>query len=459
MRDLVVALFILGSMPFSFRKPFLGILMFSLLAYMRLQDLAWGFAQGQRWSMYLAVISVAGYMADPNRKLPVLNVRTALLGLMVLHVGVGLFFAQGPAKVDLAAYQEYVKIVGIAVFTTAVVRTKSHLRILIWVIAMGLGFHGAKNGLMAAVKMGNLYISHGPGGMIKDNNDFALAVAMIIPWIYYLAQSETNPVLVRILKIMVPLCALTVISTRSRGGTLSLAFMGALMVWRSRNRLIGIILGLFAVVVVVAMAPEEYKERLGTIQTYEEDGSAMGRIRAWKVAFRMIDAHPMFGVGFNRFAMNHLEFEPNPTLGQQSGHSALVAHNSYLQIWAESGTPAFLIYLALMAATFWDVWRVRWRAKKLYVDSWILSYCSMFEVSLATFMLGSIFLNRAAFDLVYHLFAVVVVFGIVARRQMDEDQASSKLPGGGGDGSDDWLESPVAAQQAPRFRRVALESR
>ncbi len=464
MRDIVVALFILGSMPFCFRKPFLGILMFSLLAYMRLQDLAWDFAKSMRWSMYLVVITAAGYLADGNRKLPVLNGRVVLLGLMALHVGIGLFFAAGPGKVDIVGYQEFVKILVITTFTTAVVRTRSHLRIMVWVVALSLGFHGTKTGIMAVVKGGNLFVSHGPGGLIEDNNDFALAVTMIIPWIYYLAQSETNPTLTRILKLIVPLCAATVISTRSRGGTLALAFMGALIIWRSRNRLIGVILGLIAVAIVVAAAPEEYKNRLSTIQTYQEDGSAMGRIRAWKVALRMIDDRPIFGVGFRRFAQNHLDYEPNPTLGEQSGETALVAHNSYLQIWAEGGTPAFLIYLALMAATMWDVWRVRWRAKKLYVDSWILSYCSMFENSLATFMLGSIFLNRAAFDLVYTLFAVVIVFGVVARRQMDEDEASAKHPSGGGsgtgpDGSDDWLAPPTPAVARPSFRRVSLEGR
>lgn len=464
MRDLVVALFILGSMPFCFRKPFLGILMFSLLAYMRLQDLAWGFAKEMRWSYYIVLVTAAGYMANANRKLPVMNARVVLLVLMALHVGVGLFFAAGPGDVDLAGYQEFVKILVIAIFTTAVVRTKNHLRILVWVIALSLGFHGTKIGIMAVVKGGNLFVSHGPGGLIEDNNDFALAVAMIIPWIYYLAQSETNPTLIRILKVIVPLCAATVISTRSRGGTLSLAFMGAFIIWRSRNRLIGVILGIFAVVIVVAAAPDEYKERLGTIQTYEEDGSAMGRIRAWKVALRMIDDRPVFGVGFRRFARNHLDYEPNPTIGEQNGDTALVAHNSYLQIWAESGTPAFLIYLSLMIATLWDIWRVRWRAKKLYVDSWILSYCSMFEVSLATFMLGSIFLNRAAFDLVYTLFAVVIVFGVVARRQMDEDEGRAKsLPAGGAgndpDGPADWLADPVAVKPRPSFRRVSLQGR
>ncbi len=464
MRDLVVALFILGSMPFCFRKPFLGLLMFSLLAYMRLQDLAWGFAKGIRWSYYIVLVTAVGYMANANRKPPRMNARVVLLILMALHVGVGLFFAAGPGRVDLVGYREFVKIIGVTIFTTAVVRTQSHLRIMVWVIALSLGFHGTKVGIMAVVKGGNLFVSQGPGGMMEDNNDFALALAMIIPWIYYLAQSETNPTLVRILKVIVPLCAATVISTRSRGGTLSLAFMGAFIIWRSRNRLIGVILGVFAVVIVVVATPDEYKARLGTIQTYQEDGSAMGRIRAWKVALRMIDDRPVFGVGFRRFAQNHLEYEPNPTIGEQNGTTALVAHNSYLQIWAEGGTPAFLIYLALIAATLWDIWRIRWRAKKLYLDSWVLSYCSMFEVSLATFMLGSIFLNRAAFDLVYTLFAVVIVFGVVARRQMDEDEASAKTlpPGGAGhdpEGPADWLADPIAVKPRPSFRRVSLQGR
>ncbi|HPF15436.1 MAG TPA: putative O-glycosylation ligase, exosortase A system-associated, partial [Planctomycetota bacterium] len=374
MRDLIITIFILGAVPFSFRRPFLGLLVFSLLAYMRLQDLAWGFAAVQRWSLLITVVSLLGYVADRYRAYPVLNMRTLLLIGMVLQVGVGLFFAVGDAPVDYDGYVEYVKIIFIALFTTAVVRTQSQLRILVWVIALSMGFHGAKNGVAAVIKMGNLFIDHGPGGLIRDNNDFALAIAMTVPWIYYLAKSEKNPVLTKVMYAIVPLCGLTVISTRSRGGTLSLALAALIIIWRSRNRVMGLIVGISAVALVTVIAPSEYKERLSTIQSYDKDGSAMGRLRAWGVAMRMIDAHPVFGVGFNRFALNHLDFQPNPTEGERAGGKALVAHNSYFQIWAESGTPAFAMYMALIFATFWDIWRVRWRAKRLYVDSWILSY-------------------------------------------------------------------------------------
>lgn len=463
MRDLVITLFIVGAMPFCFRRPFVGMVMFALLAYMRLQDLAWGFARFQRWSMFVAVLSLAGYIASRYRSYPPRDLRVFLLYGLIIHVGVGQFFIVGDAPLDLKQYIEYVKIVFIAIFTTAVIRTQSHLRIMVWAIAIALGFHGTKNGIAALIKMGNLYIDHGPGGLIKDNNDFALAVAMTIPFIFYLSKSETNPILVRILKIMVPLCALTVISTRSRGGTLSLALMAAILIWRSRNRFMGFAVGIISVVAVVALAPQEYKDRISSIKSYEEDGSAMGRLRAWAVALRMIDAHPITGVGFNRFAINHVAFQPNPTEAERSGEKkALVAHNSYFQIWAEAGTPAFAMYMLLIWLTFWDVWKVRKRAKRLYHDSWILSYCSMFEASLATFVLGSVFLNRAAFDLVYHLFALVICFGIIARRRMDLDEKEShSIKAGKGPIDGFRAGDPTVAASGPvrpRFRRVVLES-
>ncbi|MEZ6021123.1 MAG: putative O-glycosylation ligase, exosortase A system-associated [Planctomycetota bacterium] len=458
MRDLIITLFMLGMMPFCFRRPFVGLLLFTLLAYMRLQDLAWGFAKVQRWSMYVAVLSFAGYFADSQRKYPIMDLRTWLLLGMMLQVGVGLFFAVGDAPVDLRGYTEYVKIIAIAIFTTAVVRTREHVRILVWVTAMGLAFHGVKNGLHAVLKGGNLYIHHGPGGLMEDNNDFALAIAMALPWVYYLSVSEVNPTLRKVLRWMVPLCALTVISTRSRGGTLSLGLCTAIMIWHSRNRLMGMVVGVAAVAAVIVLSPSEYKERLSTISSYEEDGSAMGRLRAWKVALRMIDAHPIFGVGFNRFALNHIAFEPNPTPAQREGGKALVAHNSYFQIWAESGTPALIMYLSLIGLTFLDIWRIRRRGKRLYHDSWILSYCTMFEASLATFVLGSAFLNRAAFDLVYHLFATVMAFSLVARNQMsaDEDLIAGRVPGKAI--SSDPGAAPVElGPQRPRFRSVAFK--
>ncbi len=73
LRDLIVSAIVLGSLPFCFKRPFVGLLMFTVLAYMRIQDMAWGFARYQRWSFYVAIITFAGYFVAKEKKLPVLN--------------------------------------------------------------------------------------------------------------------------------------------------------------------------------------------------------------------------------------------------------------------------------------------------------------------------------------------------------------------------------------------------
>jgi probable O-glycosylation ligase (exosortase A-associated) len=422
MRDVLVSLIVLGSLPVSFRKPFVGLLMFSILAYMRLQDLAWGFARFQRWSFFVAIVMVAGYVVQREKGKPIFELRTFLMVFLALWVGLGLFFAQGDAPVEATGFIEYAKIVFIAIFTTAIVRTRGQLRVLVWVIAMCFGFYGVKNGAAGIVKGGNLFIMRGPGGMLEDNNDFALAMAMAVPLLVHIGSSETRKILRVGCHVMVPLCMLTVILTRSRGGTLSMGLMLMILVWHSRNRMIGFLIGALAVGALVALAPGEYFKRMRTLSNVEEDGSAMGRLRAWKVAGRMIDANPVFGVGFNRFTINYLDFEPDQRAQQGLSKGALVAHNSYLQIWAECGTPAFLVYVGLLVLSLIDCWRIRLEARRRYHASWIISYATMFEATLATFMLGSMFLNRAHFDLIYHYFAIVMVFGVIARRQMRDEQ-------------------------------------
>ncbi len=423
LRDLIVSAIVIGSLPFCFKRPFVGLLMFTLLAYMRLQDMAWGFARHQRWSFYVAIVTFAGYFFAKDKKLPVLDARTVIMGLLAAAIGLGLFFARGEAPVDPTRYVEYVKIIAISIFTTAVVRSREQLRILVWVIAMCFAFYGVKAGVSGIVKLGNVYIKRGPGGMIEDNNDFALALAMSVPLLFHLGTSERNPILRKGVFGMIPLTMITVVLTRSRGGTLAMGMMVMVLVWRSRNRLLGFTIAGLAACAVFALAPKEYKARIASIKDYEQEGSAAGRLKAWAVAGRMISDNPLTGVGFRRFQMNYLQYEPNPSAEQVAGEGTIVAHNSYLQIWAECGTPAFLMYISLILLSLLDIWRVRKEARRRYHASWILSYCTMFEAMLATFMLGSVFLNRAHFDLIYHYVAIILVFGKVAREEMSNELA------------------------------------
>jgi len=454
MRDIIVSLVLVAVMPTCFRKPFVGLLVFSLLAYMRIQDLTWGFARDIRWSFYVAIITFSGFfVSSRERKFMITELRTIIMIVLVALIGLSILKNRGPDPRDLPGFVEYVKIIVIALFTTGMVNTRDRLRMLVWIIALSFAFFGFKNGLIGIASGGTAEILEGPGGMLKDNNDFALAMAMSVPMLVMLALSEKREILRKSLLACVPLTVISIGLTHSRGGFLALMVAVLIMIFRSRNKMAGVALLSLAGIGGLLLAPAELTNRIKSIQDYEEDSSANARFAAWRTAAVMIQKNPVFGVGFGHFQDNYHRYDPanrDATLNKTKGY---VAHNSYLQIWAECGSPAFLLYMTLIALSLIDLWAVRAQATMRYHSSWILNYATMFEASIATFVVGSVFLNRAHFDLFYHWVAIVLCFTTVARQHMTDPKLYPRRQQGRG------VLQPVAkpgfGQRAPRsgFKR------
>ncbi len=421
MRDIIVSLLLLAVMPTCFRKPFVGMLVFSLLAYMRLQDLTWGFARGIRWSFYVAIITFSGFFVSTReRRFMIQDIRSTIMMVLVVLVGLSILKNRGPDPADLPGFVEFTKIVVIALFTTGLVSTRERLRMILWVIALSFAFFGFKSGLVGILTGGQTQIIQGPGGMLNDNNDFALALGMGIPMMVMLGTSERREALRRPLLVCVPLTMITILMTHSRGGFLAMGLGIFVMILRSRNRIAGfVMIGIMGLGGLLA-APSNITERLSSIGEYEEDSSAQARFAAWRVAGVMIQSNPLFGVGFGHFQDNYNIYDPARKDAELQLHGSHVAHNSYLQIWAECGTPTFLLYISLILLSFLDLWSVRALAVRRYHSSWILNYTTMFEASLATFTLGSVFLNRAHFDLFYHWVALILAFTTIARQHMSD---------------------------------------
>jgi probable O-glycosylation ligase (exosortase A-associated) len=433
MRDVIVSLLLLGALPTCFRKPFFGLLLFSLLAYMRLQDLTWGFARDIRWSFYVAVVTFAGFFASSReRRFMIKELRTTIMLVMVVLVGLSILKNRGPDVRDIPAFTEYSKIITIALFTTGLVNTRGRLRMILWVITLSFAFFGFKSGVMGILSAGRMQILQGPGGMLQDNNDFALALGMGIPMLWMIGRSEKREVLRKALLVCVPLTMITIALTHSRGGFLAMSVGIFVLIWRSRNRMAGMAMVALMLVGGLLLAPASYVERIGSISEFEEDSSAQARFAAWRTASFMIRANPVFGVGFGHFQDNYRLYDPAMKDPEKQVGDVFVAHNSYLQIWAECGSITFLLYLSLILLSFLDLWKLRREAEARYHSSWVLNYTTMFEASLATFMLGSFFLNRAHFDLFYHWVALIVAFTTLARQELNDPAAYPTRQGGRG---------------------------
>src|SRR6185295_8870144 len=143
-------------------------------------------ARFQRWSYFVALVTMAGFvLGKGERRFMLPDIGNWLMVSLVALVGASIVASKYLVPRDLETFVEFGKIIGVALFTTGVVKNKEYLRILLWVIALSFGFYGVKNGLAFLVSGGSLVIIQGPGGMLSDNNDFALALVMGIPLLLY----------------------------------------------------------------------------------------------------------------------------------------------------------------------------------------------------------------------------------------------------------------------------------
>ena len=416
-RDIIVSVTVLALLPRAFTRPFFGLLLFTWLAYMRPQDLCWGFAKPIRYSLYCAVLMFTGWFLYEPRKFTrfAAPLWTLLIFIACLTISLSINERRDIDR-PWEKYFDLLKVFAVTYFTVGMVDTRERLHKILWTITLSLGFFGVKYGLHGLLRGGR--ILQGPGGMMLDNNDLCLAMAMNIPLLFFMGRQAKKPWLRRLCFVAVGLTAVTVVCTLSRGGFLTMCLAGFLIFNTQKKSILPwVVAGVLAVVVPLVL-PDDAKNRLATLQDPTEEGSAAGRLYAWKVGLRMVAENPFFGVGFESFLGNFRRYDPIRVRLRDSVKSIRVAHNTYVQVWAELGTFAIISFLAtLLLAVLWAR-KTRKEAIRARGPPWIVDFANMIEISLLCFMFGANFLNRAHFDLMYHLIALSVVLRFVAKDEL-----------------------------------------
>jgi probable O-glycosylation ligase (exosortase A-associated) len=421
MRDALVLVLVMATIPLAFYRPFFGLLGFSWLAYMRPQDLAWGTAADLPLSKYVAGALWLSLMLrgriNPFRSSIVTWVMMALwLWLFVSCLGAV------HRDVALEKFQDITKVVLIALLTVVLVTGASRFRVCLAVIALSLGFLGLKCGVYG-VLAGGVQFTRGVGGMIGDNNDFALALNMALPLLVYLVLDLQRRWMRWAVFALVPLTALTVVFTHSRGGFLSLCGKTLFLVLNNRRKTIALAIITVLAVVGSLVVPQSFYERIGSIGDWRSDGSARGRLNAWKASVAMANDYPVMGVGLDNFLFMFGYYAPDPD-------DVHVTHNTWLQVLAETGYAGLSLYMLLFGVTWWTLWRARRRARR-HAVAWAERGGTCLMASLVAFMIGGTFLNRAHFDLIYHVMGLAVALDRVlaheiamVRREADEERGA-----------------------------------
>jgi probable O-glycosylation ligase (exosortase A-associated) len=401
MRDLFVTAVIFGLIPFIFKRPWVGILVWSWLSYMNPHRLAWGFAFDFPFNLIVALVTIVSFMASKEKKEMVWTRETIVLLIFIGWMLVTTIFAFYPQY----AWLQWDKVwkIQLMVFLTALIlKERQHLHWLIWVIALSLGFYGVKGGIFTIVH-GGIYRVQGPEGtFIGGNNELALALVMVIPLIRYLHLQETRKLIKIGLASAMVLTGVAAIGSQSRGGLVAMAAMGLFLWIKSRSKFFTGIYIAGAVAIIASVMPQEWYDRMGTIKTYQEDQSAQGRINAWHTAFNVAKDR-ITGGGFEMwFPPVFRQYAPDPS-------NVRDVHSIYFEIMGEQGFIGFGLFMLLGLMAWIRARQVIKRCKKDPDNKWASDLASMTQVSLIGYAAGGSFLGMAYFDLPYHLMIILVL--------------------------------------------------
>jgi probable O-glycosylation ligase (exosortase A-associated) len=227
---------------------------------------------------------------------------------------------------------------------------------------------------------------------------------MALPFIRYWSLQAINPWFSRILLGAVFLTAVAIIGTHSRGALLGIVAMGALLWLKSRQKIMLTLLIIAFIPFVMDFMPQSWFQKMETIETYEEDSSAMGRIEAWRFAISLAKSHPIMGGGFEAFTPRVWAiYSPDP------GSTSRAAHSIYFQTLGEHGYVGLFIFLMLMFLTWQSAAWVNRMVRHRKDLVWASDLSLMLQVSLVGYAVSGAFLSLANFDLFYHLIAIIVV--------------------------------------------------
>lgn len=409
MRDIAVTLAVFGSLPFILKRPWIGILVWTWLGFMNPHRMAWGFSTTMPFAYIVALTTFASMLYHRVQMRIPWERETVVLVMFIVWMVITTVSAAFPS-LAWDQFEKVIKIQVMIVVAMILITTPERLRYLVWTIAISIGVYGLKGGIFTIVH-GGVYRVQGPAGtFIAGNNELGLALSMTVPLLYFLARNATTGWLRPAMYGLTILNAIAAIGTQSRGALVGMAIMGIMFWLKSRQKFMVAILGATAIFAIVQIMPVEWYERMNTIKTYQDDGSALGRINAWQMAFNLASDR-FLGGGFETFRYEMFAiYAPDP-------NNVHDVHSIYFEVLGEHGFVGLFIFLLLAFFTWRSASIIKKAVKGIPDRMWWVELATMSQVSLVAYLAAGAFLGMAYFDYYYNLVLIIVVMKAMLRKE------------------------------------------
>lgn len=405
MRDIVVLIFLIGCIIAAMRVPWHGVLGLAVFSYMNPHAFAWGFVRSlPAFQVLFLVVAVMTLMTKDRQSLPK-EWRIPAFFILWFYF----FITTTQAYFPDVAWSKLLfvsKIYLPFIFTLILINSREKLFYLIITIGVSIGFLGFKGGFFAVVTGFAHRIYGPPGTQFEENNAFAIAVLIAIPLLLLWYKEAHNKLIKYGVLGTIPFIFASSLSSWSRGALLTMGVLGVMLLWHSKRKWLILPLMVVGIAVAIQYLPEEWFGRMNTLETYEQDASAMGRIKTWIDGWHHTLQHPITGAGFEGWIY----------VSNRDWHS------SYVEMFSEHGFIAFGIWISMILGTLYSLTTLPKKVKGVEGMEWVANYCYSVRMSLVCYMVGTAFLGLSYWDLLYHLIFISVLIKQFALQELEEKQ-------------------------------------
>jgi probable O-glycosylation ligase (exosortase A-associated) len=412
--DLFFSFIIILFIIFGFSRPHVALVAVIWIDIVKPQNTSFSFLSGTPLSFILTLFFFISFVINIKKiKAPKSVLYHFLMIGFMIWITISSYLGEYQAllwvKYDIA-----IKTIFFAYFIPYVIYKRSQIEMFLLICVASFGLFVMMAGVKTVLGGGGYGVAlvGGNSFLYSEGSTLSTLAVCLIPLFYFLSSKSKLAASNNIFKYLLfgySLCSiLTVIGTQARTGLIALAVYAILLLYRSKLSFRSIVLVSFIPMLVYAFAPQEWFERMSTIeQSTTSEKSAVGRLVVWRWTIDYAAENPFFGGGFYAHLANAGQLQQyqkgNEDIINQKGGKAF--HNILFEVLGETGFGGLFIFLGIIMHSLLVNRLIYKNSKK---DIWKNNLSIALNHSMLIYCAGGMFIGVAFYPWLYYLYAASI---------------------------------------------------
>lgn len=420
----------------GFSAAFAAALGFVWVDVVKPQQLAWSIITGWPLSMIAALAMVAQYALKDKKFPPKFGSILLLFVVFTVWVTLTTMMSTIPDR-PWAKWDWVYKVLLFAIFIPFVFRSRVQIEsfILVFVFsAATIFFSAGVKTMLGSGGYGVLAIMGGGNTGLAEGSTLAVVCIMLVPLIVFLMRHTIifprNWKTYALFAGIIVTALATVVGTGARTGVIAVAVLCGLSALKSKKKLWWVAGAALAGVIYlnVDLSDTRWGARMSTIETYNKDSSALGRLKVWEWTLKFTAENPLGG-GFDSFLHNRIANVTEDGTIQYYPEGRLVGkafHSVYFEVLGEQGFPGFVMYFSMILIALAKLRKLKKKWAKQPGMAWLVSLADALVSAILIFLAGGAFVGIAYQPFIFYMLGLTVAIDQYSARVEREEQLKAK---------------------------------